>query len=74
MIMMNNSNNNDNTNNNSNKQKAKTQVTRKPVKEECELNSSSEQENVDGVRTNSEKFISYSRGHCGGRLLLRNST
>lgn len=55
MTMMNNNNDNDNTNNNSNKQKAKTQVTRKPVKEECELNSSSEQENVDGARTNSEK-------------------
>ena len=57
--------------------KQKTKMSKKPIKEDYELSSSSS-EGVKEVKLDEEqkkmrsKDISFICGHCGGRLLLRN--
>ena len=59
------------------KAKPKTKMSKKPIKEDYELSSSSS-EGVKEVKLDEEqkkmrsKDISFVCGHCGGRLLLRN--
>ena len=58
------------------KPKSKAKMNKKPIQEDFELSSSEDEAGV--VNINEEhrmkgKDISFNCGHCGGKLLLRNS-